>query len=100
MSDPYVATAGVSAASAKRLSILAPAVAAGMAIAAGWSDNRLKIDTSRVLAGMVILMLMLSLMAEATPPIAAGFAWLIILTALFVTGEPVWNLAQKLTAKA
>ena len=85
------ATANVSAAQAKRLAITAPAVAAGMALIAGLADESLNIETARVLAGMVIAMVLLALMAEASPELAAAFAWLLIVTALFVTGEPAWR---------
>ena len=88
----------VSAPQAKKLAILAPLLALSLSLVADVATNKLGADrTSRTIAGAMILMLMLALLAEASPSIAAGFAWLVIVTALFVTGDPAWSQLSKLT---
>ena len=92
------ATANVGTAQAKKLALTAPIACAVLAFVASISGEAPEIQMGRVLIGVVILMVLLSLMAEAAPSIAAGFAWLILTTAFFVTGEPAWTALSKLTA--
>lgn len=90
-------TANVGTAQAKKLAISVPVAVAVLSFVASISGNAPEISTPRVVAGMFVLMLMLSMMAEPAPAISAGFAWLILTTAFFVTGEPAWTAVSKLT---
>lgn len=87
----------VSGAQAKRLAIMVPLAAAVLAFAANLSGAAPEIDMPRVLAGTVILMVILAVLAEGAPSISAGFAWVILVTAFFVTGEPAWRALASLT---
>lgn len=90
----------VSGGQAKRLAITVPVACAVLAFAASLSGQAPGINMPRVLAGSVILSVLLALMAEGAPSIAAGFAWVILVTALFVTGEPAWRALANMTGSA
>jgi len=90
------ATAGVTSAQAKRLALVAPLAAAVLAFVADTTGAR-DVDMSKVLAGMTVLMILLSLLAEGAPGLAAGFAWLVLITAMFVLGGPAWESIARLT---
>lgn len=87
----------VSGGQAKRLAVTVPVACAVLAFVASVSGQAEDINMPRVLAGTLVLAVLLALMAEAAPSIAAGFAWLILVTALFVTGEPAWTALANVT---
>lgn len=94
MTPPAVRPVGMSSAGAKRAAILGPVAAVILAYVANTAGTR-RYDMGRVVTGALIVMVLLSLLAEASPPVAGGFAALLIVTGFFVLGEPAWSALQK-----
>lgn len=98
MSAPS-AVASMDPGKAKRLALLSTGAAAGLAVVSGLVQSRERkfgkgpdqFDPARIVAGALILAVILTLMAEVAPPVAGGFALLVLVTALFVVGEPAWQ---------
>lgn len=89
----------MNAAQAKRLTI-ASLTAAGVLAAVSDIAEEDRIPRLRILLGATGAGVILTLMADfLSPDLAAGFAILILVAAIFVTGDDVWRkLAGVITA--
>ena len=71
---------------AKRIILLAIIVAGTIAFVRQAAEG--EIPSVRIAVGGFVALIMLTLIAEAAPEVAAGFAMLTLVSSIFVTGEP------------
>lgn len=75
--------------------VITGVLGAGVVTTVGQIGRTGNLPSSRIGFGVFIALVLLLLLAEASPELAAGFATLMLLTALFVEGGPLWDTLSK-----
>jgi hypothetical protein len=97
-SSPRVVRAAMSQVSAKRLVVVGTIGAGVLTLVAAYRNPNPKRQPFRVVLGVFIAGVLLAVLAEVAPSLAAGFSMLMLATAAFVVGGDAWAGITAITA--